>query len=223
MIKSKDGLISIQVVSTDRVWEAPLPSADVYVFNMPVKTEEAKTLLSRLNQGTSADSATLLTFRHSKIDLVKSMAHTADLSAYPQLTFGDVVFMHYQTTSKRGALSKLGEAAVILSKGATPLTWDQTSWYREDSTNAGNVWDLTPYSHDVKEPLNKTSYGQFSWDLGLLALCLVHPLRHRRLVWGNPPDMNLFSFAKSFKVQVECFVKTIDEASAFIKKYEELV
>lgn len=199
-----------------------MPSADVYVFNMPVKAEEAKTLLTRLSQGTSVDSITLLTFRHNKIDLVKSMSHTADLSAFPQLTFGDVVFMHYQTTSKRGALSKLGEPAVILSKGTTPPTWDQTSWYREDSTNAGNVWDLTPYSHDVKEPLTRTAYGQFAWDLGLLTLCLVHPLRHRRLVWGNPPDVNLLAFAKTFNVQVECFVKTMAEAIALLKKYEDL-
>lgn len=222
MIKSQDGLLSIQVVSTDKVWEVPLSKADVYVFNVPVKTEDAKLLLKRINESASMDSVTLLTFRHNKAEVVKAIANVADLSEFKNLIFGDTVLLSYQTTSKRGSLSKLGEIGVILSKGIASPTWDQTSWYREDAANASNFWDLTPYDHDVKEPVSRTTYGQFAWDLGLLTLCLVHPPRHRKLVWGNPPDTNLLAFAKTFNVQVDCFVHKIEEANELLKKYEEI-
>jgi hypothetical protein len=109
-------------------------------------------------------------------------------------------------------------------RGQVP-NFEKTQWFNKDYANATNHWDVNKHSMIDKgattEPITKTKWGQFSWEIGLLMCGLALPWQNRSFIYeGNPNDASLLSFIKNFGIKCYCYHNNESEAREAIRQYE---
>lgn len=219
MLKSKDDLIRVEIICS--ITDAIPPVTDFSIFNIPKNKADAEQLFQNIYSMPTDKHLTLMLCRHIKRDKLKALSNFA---CSKELEYVDTVSMTYQETNYRGAgLSTLSEIGALFYKGDEP-NFQQTSWFRTETHNASNHWDLSPYKDDnhQENPVPSTN-GRFSWDLALLMATACGPMHHKRFLYCLPNfDDNLLLFVKSFGIGAHLYAPNVEEGQAIIEKYESL-
>lgn len=223
-MQSQDKLLNIEIASKPQGYF--FHPADWSITNMPASPADAAALVAAYRAMQSPKHLALVMARGKDTDSLLAAANLKSLVADGLFELSDTVCLTYEGTIKRNGarLTTVAEPGWLFYRGQVP-NFEKTQWFNKDFANASNHWDVTKHSMIDKcattEPIHKTKWGLFSWEIGLLMCGLAHPWSTRSFIYeGNPNDSSLLSFIKNFGMKCYCYCNNESEAREAIRQYE---
>ena len=230
MLTSLDRKLNIEISPSPAGYI--LQPGDFSIVNMPANEVDADVLARSYASLQVENHIALVTARHKDLDTLKALANLKKLQTEGGLVFTDSICLAYQGTTRRNGarLAVISEPAFLFSKGRPPL-YSSTKWFNPLFANSTNLWDLTLQNEKtlpmaankekIKEPGNKTKWGNFSFDIASLMIGLSLPRQTNTFLYeGNPNDPSLLSFIKHYDTKVFVYCSSEADARDAICRYE---
>lgn len=219
-LQSKDGRIVI-MLTDDPANKAVIPQADFSLIEIPIKTEDCKTVFANLFETQRSNHICMVSARLPKKMRLKAFANMM-FAEEAGFKYHDHVTILSQEEYKSipSNLTQLGETCVLFTKGEE-MNKKATSWFREEVGDCSNVWDVTPQENETV--MTKSISRHFSWEQGILMSQLSSPLICRKFLVMGIAETSMAEFAYQFDLQM--YVITTDEISArrVLKFYQKYV
>lgn len=226
MFQSKDKLLNIEVANTPDGYI--LQPADWAWLKIPTSTAHAQVMAQQLANMASDKTLTLLTPQekctvHKHDAILHSIANVSVFRGNG-LKFTDAVNVLYEGTIKKNCtkFTARSEVGFLFARNMVPA-YRNTSWFANGYTNATTGWNVEKHKFDEQcvEPVIRTKWGNFSWEIGILMIGLALPLQTFTFLYeGNPDDASLLSFVKVVGCRCYCYTNDAQQAAAAIALYD---
>lgn len=226
MFASDDKHLNIEVVKNYSGYV--LQPADWSIFNFPKTQDDARHLADayrQLKESSKNHIAVGVCAHSTPREEIESLSHVSDFIARSKFGHTDTVHVVYEGTTQRhcSRLTPIACSGFVLSF-RDKLDYKSTTWFNSEFANATNAWDVTKHTlpDSTQEPVCKTKWGMFAWEIGLLMIGLSAPRMYSTFLYLGNPDKSLLSFIKTFGQT--CFVYMSDEQEAIktINEYNEM-
>lgn len=180
MLKTRDGKLQIELIKN--LGDAPIRPADWSIVNLPTDSEEAGKFFKNLNNSPNENHVSLVLCRHNKKKRIDALINLTLANEY--LAYLETVSIAYDKPSScsNNGLLPVSEVGYLFYKGAHPDV-KNTAWFRDGMANATNLWDVSPRTD---EPVTKTYFKKFSWELQVLMFCLCGKPGYRSFIYATP-------------------------------------
>lgn len=219
MYQSNDEKLSVEVISDVRY--AIFPAADVAILPLPNNALETSVCTSMLYQSPADRQILLLLPRSKRQNKLQCFAQAGSVCS--GWKFMDSISLVYNCSGSRkgNCLVPLCETGFLFSKGSQPPNLQNTSWFRDGSANASNLWDLG-ITHGESNP--HTYVEKFSGELCHILMSLAKPLQYGKIIYGMGDwDNSMMRWIQANDILMHCYVHSNEDAQKMITCYNSLL
>lgn len=205
MLKTKDNYIQVEYIKN--LGDAPIHMADWSIVNISVDKRETEQFFSKLYNSPNDNHVSLVLCRHNKKKRIDALSNISLIGDY--LKYLETICISYEKPSScsNNGLLPIAETGYLFYRGILPDI-KGTSWFREGSANATNMWDIGARNG---ESLKKTYFKRFSWELQLIMYSLSGNLKYRSFLYIAPISSDsevedIYNFCKTYNISCVLYI-----------------